>query len=353
MKPQSTAIKYTFFDTLLAFMDRYRVFFITCAILVLLVIPYLGLPSFILRIHILIMVYAALALGLNLPTGYTGQVSLGNAAFFAIGAYTSALLVTNAGWGFFAALPVAALLAGAAGLLVGLPSLRLSGSYLSIVTLGFAEIVRMILINWHSMTNGPMGIRNIPRPFLFGMELSLRNGGAYYLMLVILLLTALACHLIVRSKIGRAFIAIKEDELAATMMGIRTVRYKVLAFVLSAIISGIVGGFYAHFMRYIDPNTFTFDTSILILSIVIFGGMGTLRGMFLGAILLISFPEVLRFLEEYRFVFYGLVLVLMMQFRPQGLLGWQSKLPYRFPRGVDPDTVDSSLAPTAGKSAGL
>ena len=333
-------------------MDRYRPLFIAGAVFLMLMVPLLRLSSYIMRIITLIMVYATLALGLNLPTGYTGQVSLGNVGFFAIGAYTSALLVTNAGWGFFPALPVAALLAGVAGLIVGLPSLRLSGSYLSIVTLGFAEIVRMILINWHSVTNGPMGVKNIPRPFLLGVELTPRNYGTYYLMLAILLLTAQFCHLVVRSKIGRAFIAIKEDELAATMMGVRTVRYKVTAFVLSAIISGVVGAFYAHFMRYIDPNSFTFDTSILILSIVILGGMGTLRGMFLGAALLVSFPEILRFLNDYRFVFYGLVLVVMMRFRPQGLLGWHSKLPYRFPRGVDPDAVDDSLATlTSGEPA--
>lgn len=325
-------------------LSKFSVPMIVLAIALTAAFPLLDMPSYVNRIVILIMIYATLALGLNLPTGYTGQVSLGNSGFFAIGAYTSALLVTDAGWGFFAALPCAALLAGAAGLLVGLPSLRLSGSYLSIVTLGFAEIVKMIATNWESVTNGPMGVKNIPRPFLFGIELSLRNHGAYYLIFAILLLTTLACYLIVNSKIGRAFIAIKEDELAATMMGVNTVNYKVLAFVLSAMISGVGGAFYAHFMRYIDPNSFTFDTSILILSIVILGGMGTLRGMFVGALLLVSFPELLRFLEQYRFVFYGLVLVLMMRFRPQGLLGWQSRLPYKFPPGVSPDAVSSDLS---------
>ncbi|GHS85846.1 branched-chain amino acid ABC transporter [Synergistales bacterium] len=325
------------------FFARRRLSVIALLVLLLLTLPLIDTPSYVKRIYVLIMIYGTLALGLNLPTGYTGQVSLGNAAFFAIGAYTSALLVTKAGFGFFTALPFAALLAAAAGLTVGLPSLRLSGSYLSIVTLGFAEIVRMILANWQTVTNGPMGVKNIPRPFFFGIELSLRNNGAYYLILIVLLFTALLCYVVVRSKIGRAFVAIKEDEMAATMMGIKTVYYKVLAFVLSAAISGVAGAFYAHFMRYIDPNSFTFDTSILILSIVILGGMGTLRGMYVGAILLVSFPEVLRFLDRYRFVFYGLVLVLMMRFRPQGILGWQSKVPYRFPNGVRPETVDANL----------
>jgi branched-chain amino acid transport system permease protein len=333
------------------FCVRHGAALIALLVLLCLALPLVPMPSYIKRIFILIMVYGTLAMGLNLPTGYTGQVSLGNSAFFAIGAYTSALLVTKAGFGFFSALPFAALLAGVFGLLVGLPSLRLSGSYLSIVTLGFAEIVRMVLTNWHSVTNGPMGVKNIPRPFLWGLELSLRNNGAYYLIFAILFFTTLLSYLVVRSKTGRAFIAIKEDELAATMMGIRTVYYKVLAFVLSAGISGVAGAFYAHFMRYIDPNSFTFDTSILILSIVILGGMGTLRGMYLGAILLVSFPEVLRFLDQYRFVFYGLVLVLMMHFRPQGVLGWQSKVPCRFPKGVNPETIGGNLADVSSPSS--
>jgi branched-chain amino acid transport system permease protein len=184
---------------------------IVLLILLCLALPLVAMPTYVKRIFVLIMIYGTLALGLNLPTGYTGQVSLGNSAFFAIGAYTSALLVTKAGFGFFSALPFAALLAGFFGLLVGLPSLRLSGSYLSIVTLGFAEIVRMVLTNWHSVTNGPMGVKNIPRPFFWGLELSLRNNGAYYLIFAILLFTTLLSYLVVRSKTGRAFIAIKED----------------------------------------------------------------------------------------------------------------------------------------------
>lgn len=331
------------FAKITSFATKHQRWFLLGLIILMLVVPFLGVPSLVLRIMVMIMIYATLAMGLNIPTGYTGQVSLGNAGFFSIGAYTSAVLVTTLGWSFFITAPIAAIFAGLAGLLLGLPSLRLSGSYLSIVTLGFAEIVKMIALNWQSVTNGPMGIKNIPRPSIFGIELSLRNYGAYYLMLAIMLLVAVFCHLIINSKIGRAFISIKEDELAATMMGIKTVRYKVLAFVLSAMISGLAGAFYAHFMRYIDPNSFTFDTSILILSIVILGGMGTMRGMFLGAILLVSFPEVLRFMESYRFVMYGLILVIMMRFRPQGLLGWQSRDPYKMPKGVDVTKISGDL----------
>ena len=331
------------FSKVSAFAYGKRKILLVLLIVILLAVPFMGFSNVVIRVLTSICIYSTLALGLNIPTGYTGQVSLGHSGFFAIGAYTAAILVSKAGLSFFIALPIAAVIAGFAGLLLGMPSLRLSGSYLSIVTLGFAEIVRMVVQNWVSLTNGPMGIKNISRPVLFGLELTLKNGGMYYLMLSILLLVSLVSYLVINSKIGRAFKSIKEDELAATMMGIKTTNYKVLAFTLSAIISGMAGAFFAPFMRYIDPNSFTFDSSILMLSIVILGGMGTMRGMYIGAILLISFPEVLRFLEEYRFVVYGLILVIMMHFRPQGLLGWQSRRPYQFPKGVDPSGIQGEL----------
>jgi branched-chain amino acid transport system permease protein len=161
------------------------------------------------------------------------------------------------------------------------------------------------------------------------------NSGLYYLMLAMVGLTTYCIYAIVRSNTGRALTAIRDDELAATMMGVRSMRHKVLAFVVSAFFCGLAGAFYAHMINYIDPNTFSFDTSIVILSIVILGGMGTMAGPFLGALLLISFPELLRFMAEYRFVVYGMILVVMMRFRPQGFLGGQQLTPYRLPKGVD------------------
>jgi branched-chain amino acid transport system permease protein len=257
---------------------------------------------------------------------------MGNAGFYAIGAYTSTLLLIHAGLSFWITMLAGAVLAGICGFLLGLPTFRLKGSYLTIVTLGFGEIVRMILMNWDPVTNGTLGIRNIPLPVFFGIRLSLRNNGLYYLILCLALLVSLACRLIIESKTGRALLAIREDEIAAQMMGIRLTRYKVLAFVLSAFFSGIAGAFYAPMVGYIDPNSFTFDVSTLIISMAILGGLGTMRGMYFGAAVLIIFPEVSRFLMDYRFVLYGLILVVMMRFRPQGILGWQSSLPYRFNR---------------------
>ncbi len=314
------------------FIEKYKLPIGIVSAVVLIALPLLGLSQYIMRILIMIGIYSMLGMGLNILTGYTGQVSLGHAGFYAIGAYCSALLSLKFGFNFIIAALLGASLAAICGLLLGLPTLRLKGTYLSIVTLGFGEIVKMVLMNWDKVTNGTLGLKNIPRPSLFGFELTLSNNGIYYMMLALVALVTVSCIVIIRSKIGRAFLSMKEDELAATMMGIKTTRYKVLAFVISAFITGIAGAFYASMISFIDPNSFTFDTSTLIISIVILGGMGTIRGMFLGSAILISFPEVSRFLMDYRFVVYGLILILMMRFRPQGVLGWKSQMPYKFPK---------------------
>jgi branched-chain amino acid transport system permease protein len=200
--------------------------------------------------------------------------------------------------------------------------------------MGFAEVVKIILLNWDSVTNGALGIQNIPRPVLFGKELTILNGGLYYLMLVYLLIVTLICIAVSKSKMGRALSAIRDDELASLLMGTNVNAYKISAFVLSACLAGFAGAFYAYMIRYIDPNTFSNDMSMMILSIVILGGRGSISGMFLGSMLLVIFPEVLRFMENYRFIIYGILLVVMMRFRPQGLLGGLSKKPYKLPKGV-------------------
>jgi len=327
------------------FLSRRRFWFLAALALLLLLMPAFGFSRYVMRICIVIGIYSILTLGLNLVAGYIGQLSLGNAGFYAIGAYTATLLMMKLGFNFWTALVVAAAFAGISGFLLGLPTLRLKGTYLTIVTLGFGEIVRMILMNWDPVTNGTLGIRGIPLPVFFGIRLSLANNGLYYLILALVFLVSLFCVLIINSKIGRAFIAIREDEIAAQMMGIRTTRYKVLAFVLTAFISGIAGAFYAPLVGYIDPNSFPFDVSCLIISMAILGGLGTMRGMYFGAAVLIIFPEVSRFLMDYRFVIYGLILVLMMRFRPQGLLGWQSRLPYRFKKNVRDELAAEGCLP--------
>ena len=320
--------KKNFIFTMETFLKKYKVASWGLVAVLLLALPFFGFSQYTMRIVIMMVVYSMLGIGLNVLTGYTGQVSLGHAGFFAIGAYTSAICMLTFHANFFLALLAGGVVSAICGLMVGLPSLRLTGSYLTIVTLGFGEIVRMIIISWQPVTNGTYGLKNIPKPELFGLQLTLANNGLYYLVLVLALVISLMTVCIIRSNTGRAFQAIKEDEMAATMMGIRTMRYKVLSFVISAFITGLVGGFYSSLVGYIDANVFIFDVSVLIISVVIVGGMGTMRGMFLGAALLIAFPEVSRSLMEYRFVMYGLLLVIMMRFRPQGLLGWRSQMPY-------------------------
>ncbi|MDR1931284.1 MAG: branched-chain amino acid ABC transporter permease [Spirochaetales bacterium] len=327
------------------FFSKRRMILIPAAFILFLAVPLMGFNQYILRIFTVIGIYIILSLALNLVAGYTGQLSMGNAAFYAIGAYTATLLLLRGGVNYWLTIPLAAVLAGFCGLLLGLPTFRLRGSYLTIVTLGFGEIVRMILMNWDSVTNGTLGIRNIPAPDFFGITLSLRNGGFYYLVLFLVVLVSAASWFIVNSKIGRAFVSIREDEIAAQMMGIRTTKYKALAFVLSAFFSGLAGAFYAPMVGYIDSNSFTFEVSSQIISMAILGGLGTMRGMFFGAAVLIVFPEVSRFLMDYRFVIYGVILVLMMRFRPQGLLGWQPRVPVRFSKTVRSDLMREGILP--------
>lgn len=328
MKIKSKFHPLAFFEK---FCDRYKITLFAATGIVLFTLPiWGGLSSVVYRNLIMIGLYAVLGMGLNVLTGYTGLVSLGHAGFYAIGAYASALLMVNFGFNFCISALLGSAFTALIGFLLGLPTLRLTGTYLSIVTLGFCEVVIMILQQWKSLTGGNNGLRGIPLPTIFGIQLDVANGGLYYLILCIAVLVGVSCYTIKNSNIGRTFTAIKEDEMAATMMGIKTGRYKILAFVISAFITGLAGAFSAVIKNgYIEPGNFSFDTSILILSIVIVGGLGTTRGMVFGAALLWMFPQVARPLNQWRFVIYGLLLVLMMRFRPQGALGWQSTLPYR------------------------
>lgn len=301
---------------------------------ILVCLPYILNNQYLMTIVIKIGIYSIFALGLNILTGYTGLVSLGHAGFVAIGAYTSSICAVNYGYGFVLSTIIGMVIAGVIGVLLGLPSLRVTGTYLSIITLGFGEIIKMIAMNWNSVTNGTLGIKNIPKPSILGVSLTISNHGIYYMTMMIVIFVSVFSIVLLKSKTGRALQAIRSDEMAALMMGIRITSYKILAFVISACICALGGSLYATLIGYIDPNTFNFDVSTMILSIVILGGMGTVRGMFIGSILLIAFPEISRFLMEYRFVLYGIILVIMMRFRPQGILGWKSTLPYYLSKKV-------------------
>ena len=324
----------SFLNTLESFVDKNKLYLIIASLVILIAAPFFAPNDYILRILCLMAMYTTYGFALNILLGEMGLMSLGQAGFVGIGAYTAALLLTKADFNFIPATIAGALLAALFGLLIGLPTLRLQGSYLAIVTIGFGEIMRMIFLNWTSVTGGALGIKSIPRPNLFGIELNYNNYGFYYVVLFVTILVGIFCWSLHKSKYGRAFATIKQDELAAKMVGIETVRYKNMGFVLSAALCGLMGGYYAMMQRYIDHNSFTSDMSIMIVSVVVVGGLGTQRGPILGAILLVAFPEVFRSLQDYRFVVYGLLLVIMMRVRPAGILGWKSTLPYKLPKGT-------------------
>ncbi len=268
------------------------------------------------------LMYVVLGLGLNIVVGLAGLLDLGYVAFYAVGAYTYALLNAHFQVGFWLALPMSGLLAAGFGILLGFPVLRLRGDYLAIVTLGFGEIIRLILENWGEFSQGPSGISNISRPGLFGVHLSLDSAITYiyYIMVAFVILTIFIVNRLQDSRLGRAWMALREDEIACQAMGIDKRKTKLAAFALGAFWAGIIGAVFAAKTTFINPASFTFLESAIILSIVVLGGMGSIIGVILGALILILLPEYLRFLSEYRMLAFGVILVLMMVFRPQGLI---------------------------------
>jgi len=268
------------------------------------------------------LMYVVLGLGLNIVVGLAGLLDLGYVAFYAVGAYTYALLHHHFGLGFWTVLPIGGLLAALFGILLGIPVLRLRGDYLAIVTLGFGEIIRLILENWGTFSKGPSGISNIARPGLFGIEMSLNTAiiYTYYVMVLFVIITIFFVNRLQDSRLGRAWIALREDEIACQAMGIDKMKTKLVAFSLGAFWAGIIGVVFAAKTTFINPASFTFLESAIILSIVVLGGMGSIIGVVIGALVLILMPEYLRALSEYRMLAFGAILVCMMIFRPQGII---------------------------------
>lgn len=284
-------------------------------------------PSYLANVAVTVGVYMVLAMGLNIVVGMAGLLDLGYIAFFAVGAYTYAIGFSH-GLNFWLALPAAALLAAAFGVVLGAPTLRLRGDYLAIVTLGFGEIIRISLNNLDWLTKGPAGISNVPGPTIpwfsaggFGWITLYQPLQLYFIALAFVGCIYWMTSRLKRSRIGRAWVAIREDEIAASAMGIDTVRLKLLAFATGAALAGMVGVLFASQLTYVSPDSFTLIESVMVLSMVVLGGMGSVPGVALGALILIVLPEALRGFTEYRLVLFGAAMILVMLIRPEGLLG--------------------------------
>lgn len=291
----------------------------------------------------LVLIYVMLGTGLSIVVGLAGLLDLGYVAFYAVGAYCYAILALTFGLSFWICLPLAGLFAGLFGILLGFPVLRLRGDYLAIVTLGFGEIVRILLINWQDLTGGPDGIIGIPRPTLFGLEFRMGDDAGsfagffgipfspahrifflYYLALALVLFTVFFVQRIRRLPIGRAWEALREDEIACRSLGLNPTTIKLSAFALGASFAGFAGSFFATRQGFISPESFTFIESAIILAIVVLGGMGSVIGIVFAAILLVGLPEWFRELEQFRMLAFGMVMVLVVVWRPHGLLSKRS-----------------------------
>jgi branched-chain amino acid transport system permease protein len=287
----------------------------------------------------LVMTYVMLGWGLNIVVGLAGLLDLGYVAFYAVGAYSYALIAENFGLGFWTCLPLAGMLAALWGVTLGFPVLRLRGDYLAIVTLAFGEIIRVVLLNWVSLTGGPNGISDIPRPTLFGLQFVNDDGPGtfagffhldpspvqriiflYYVILALALLTNWVSLRLRKLPLGRAWEALREDEIACRSLGINVRNTKLTAFAVGAFFGGFAGAFFATRQGFISPESFTFMESAIVLAIVVLGGLGSQLGVVLAAVVMIGGSELVRNLAEYRMLIFGLALVVMMIIRPRGLV---------------------------------
>jgi branched-chain amino acid transport system permease protein len=304
-----------------------------------------------------VLIYVMLGWGLNIVVGLAGLLDLGYVAFYAVGAYTFALLSMHFGFGFWETLPLAGLLAATFGVVLGFPVLRLRGDYLAIVTLGFGEIIRVILLNWQPVTGGPAGISGIPRPSFFGYPFSAdppagttsfhqlfnlefaslhRITFLYYLILALALITNIFTMRIRKLPVGRAWEALREDEIACTALGINPTNTKLTAFAIGAMFGGFAGSFFAARQGFISPESFSFIESAVILAIVVLGGMGSQAGIVLAAAFLTLLPEVAREFSLFRMLAFGAAMVLIMVWRPQGLLAHREPTMRLHPVGAKP-----------------
>jgi branched-chain amino acid transport system permease protein len=320
-------------------------------------LPFLPFADrYILDLGVLVLTYVMLGWGLNIVVGLAGLLDLGYVAFYAVGAYSYALLAQNFGFSFWICLPLAGILAAFWGVLLGFPVLRLRGDYLAIVTLAFGELIRLILINWQTLTGGPNGISGIPRPTLFGLEFKAEGGFAdyfgieysslhriiflYYIILILALLTNWVTIRLRRLPLGRAWEALREDEIGCRSLGINTTTTKLTAFAIGAMFGGFAGSFFATKQGFISPESFVFLESAMILAIVVLGGMGSQLGVAVAALIMIGGVELFRELELYRMLMFGLAMVAMMIWRPRGFVATRTpSIALKHRRAISSDLV--------------
>lgn len=291
---------------------------------ILIIIPILTPNMYIMQIVNMIGIYIILGTSINVLTGFTGQLSLGQAAFFGVGAYTTALLNTRAGMQFLPCLLGSVLMTAVFGIILAVPALKVKGSYLALLTMGFGEVVRIVMINWTPVTNGTAGIRAIESPVIFGFAFNTLTK-YYFLIVFFAVLCLLYQNLIIKTRTGRALIAIREDVEAAELTGINVTTYKIRAFVFASVYCGIAGCLYAMMVNYVSPDTFTNNISSVILWTAIVGGFGTVVGPILGGVVMQVLPEALRFLGDWRLVVYGVVLLIVILRFPGGLYPYIQK----------------------------
>ncbi len=298
----------------------WRLWLAVVGTIILLITPEIVPNDYVFRIIISVIIDIPLALSQNLITGFAGMLSLGQAAFYGLGAYTSALLMMKLGMPWPVALISAGLVAAIFGVLLGFPCLRVGSDYLTLMTIGFGQIFYIVALNWMDLTRGPMGLPGVPPPQIGPIVFDDPNT-VYYLYLILSALCYLFMHRLTKSHIGRALIAIRDNETAAAAMGINVAYYKVMTFAFGSFWAGISGSMLAHFLNFVGPMTFTLNESILHMQFAILGGLGSLPGSVLGAAILVSLPQIFKPLYEYQLLLNGLMMVILLTWRPQGIMG--------------------------------
>jgi len=285
------------------------------------------LPHYPLHLACTVGIFVILAVSLNIVVGFTGQISLGHAAFFAVGAYTSSLLAMKFGVPFWLGIFGSGVVSLIFGILLGVPTLRVRDIYLSVVTICFGLMVQLALVNLESITGGARGIYGIPRPSIAGFTF-MSPQSYYYIILFFALLSIFSTSRLLKSRFGRAFLSIRENELAAETVGVRTTYYKILAFAISSFYAGLAGSLYAHYVSYINPDAFTFGTSVDVLVMIVIGGLGNIWGSVIGAFVITLLPEYLRFMQQYYRAVFGLGLIFMMVFMRSGIISALYRIPW-------------------------